>query len=285
MNYGKDVFLVPLTDAAGKTKLFKKGSHLGLDVGWYKNQYCPVLARQDGTVVDFGYSSEVGHFFVLEHKYTATKRWTGYIHLKGSPEVYKGQKFELGQRVGKATRGNTGKSNGTHLHIYLTQEVPITTTYTWNTMLSNATDPEPFLCVDAKFNTDYMAPSWVRKLAPLKYPEPVERDELREQIEIKSKTRNLRKGPGLKFETYPNYCSPGVYNVDGWTASDGYDWTKLGEIDGNVFYVAVMNGEELPIADYKKLYGERLEANAILVDQLAKATGTLARIKKEVEDY
>ncbi len=42
--YGKNVGIIPLTDAAGITKVFNWPSHKGVDIGWYAMQYCPVLA-------------------------------------------------------------------------------------------------------------------------------------------------------------------------------------------------------------------------------------------------
>ena len=130
MYYGKNVGVVPLTDAAGITKVFNWPSHKGLDIGWYTTQYCPVLAWQDGFVVDKGYGSEVGNYIVVEHTYSDGKRWTGYIHLADTPSVKKGDKVTLGKQMGNARRGNSGKSNGVHLHIYLTSVVPIKTLYT-----------------------------------------------------------------------------------------------------------------------------------------------------------
>lgn len=275
--YNKDIGYIPLTDAAGITKVFNKPSHLGLDVGWWANKNCSVLAWQDGTLVDKGYSSEVGYFVVLEHRYSTTKRWTGYIHLTALNNLPNGAKVEGGRPIGNAKRGNTGVSNGVHLHLYLTSETPITTTYTWDTMKSLAIDPFPFLYWDKEVNTEYIAPSWPNKYPAIKYPEPVERNEEVEQCDIKSSTRRLRKGPGLKFESYPEYAKPGIYNVHGWTQADGYDWTRIDTIDGNEFFTAVMEGEDLPVADFKELYKEEKKLNEELTEKLNTAQTSLKR--------
>lgn len=272
-----DIGYVPLTDAAGVVKVFDKQTHLGLDIGWYKNEHCSVLAWQDGTVVDKGYSSEVGYFVVLEHRYTTTKRWTGYIHLTALNNLPNGAKIEGGRPIGNAKRGDTGISRGTHLHLYLTQEAPISTVYTWNTMRSLAIDPFPFLYWDKSVNTEYISPSWPNKYPAIKYPEPVERNEEVEQCDIKSSTRRLRKGPGLKFESYPEYAKPGIYNVHGWTQADGYDWTRIDTIDGNEFFTAVMEGEDLPVADFKELYKEEKKLNEELTEKLNTAQTSLKR--------
>lgn len=281
--YNKDIGYIPLTDAAGITKVFNKPSHLGLDVGWWANKNCPVLAWQDGTVVDKGYSQEVGYFVVLEHKYTTTKRWTGYIHLTALNNLTKGSKVEGGRPIGNARRGNTGVSNGVHLHLYLTQETPITTVYTWDIMKSLAIDPFPFLYWDKEVNTEYIAVSWPKEYPKVVYPKPVERNEEVEQCDIKSNTRRLRKGPGLKFESYPEYAKPGIYNVHGWTQADGYDWTRIDTIDGNEFFTAVMEGEDLPVADFKELYKEEKKLNEELTEKLNTAQAGLKRATEALD--
>lgn len=269
MFYGKNVGVIPLTDAAGITKPFNWPSHKGVDIGWSDARWinCAVLAWQDGFVVDKGYGSEVGYYIVLEHTYDdGTKRWTGYIHLSTSSTLLKGQKVELGQCIGY--RGNSGKSNGVHLHLYLTDTVTVKTLYTWDTMLAHSIDPVPYLYFSAKYNTIYIAPTWKKELKEMKYPKPVERNELVEQCDIKSDTRRMRNQPSTSGKAYDQYCTKGIYNVHGWTSADGYDWTMIDEIDGNKFYVAVMEGEDLPVVDYKSLYQEELDKNKVLEDKL-----------------
>lgn len=266
--YGNNVGVIPLSDARGITKSFNWPSHKGVDIGWSDARWinCTVLAWQDGFVVDKGYGEEVGFFIVLEHTYTDCKRWTGYIHLNQMPGLQLGQKVSLGQVIGN--RGNTGKSNGVHLHLYLTQTVSIKTLYTWNIMLANSIDPVPYLYYSKKFNNIYIAPSWKKELIEMKYPKPVERNELVEQCEIKSDTRRMRNGPSTSAKAYDQYCIKGIYNVHGWTQKDGYDWTMIDEIDGNKFYVAVMEGEDLPIINYKALYEEEKGKNKELEERL-----------------
>lgn len=244
--YGKNVGVVPLTDAAGITKVFNWPSHKGLDIGWYATQYCPVLAWQDGFVVDKGYGSEVGNYIVVEHTYTDGKRWTGYIHLVDTPSVKKGDKVTLGQQMGNARRGNSGVSNGVHLHIYLTKVVPIKTLYTWNTMLENCIDPKPYLYWSKEFNTQFISTAWTKELKKIVYPQPVKRNEKVHQVEIKSETRRLRAAPSINGMAYDDYCEKGFYNVYDMQEADGYTWALIAEIDDNKFWVAVMSGEDLP---------------------------------------
>lgn len=262
MFYGKNVGVIPLTDANWISKKFSWPSHKGIDIGWsatyYKYENCPVLAWQDGVVVDKGYGSEIGNFIVLEHIYSNGKRWTGYIHLANMPNVNRGDKFELGKPIGNARRGNTGKSNGTHLHLYLTKIVPLNTRYSWNTMLENCIDPYPYLYYSKDYNTVFIDKEyWKKELKMIVYPKPVKRNEKVHQVDIKSDTRRLRKTPSLSGEAYDEYCEKGIYNVYAMTYIDDYTWALIAEIEGNKFWVAVMSGEDLP--EKKIVYPQPVE--------------------------
>ena len=250
MYYGKNVGVVPLTDAAGITKVFSWPSHKGVDIGWYETQYCPVLAWQDGVVVQKGYGGEIGYYIVVEHTYADSKRWTGYIHLAYAPTVQVGDKVTLGKQMGNATRGNTGVSNGVHLHLYLTKAVSLDTKYTWDTMLENCVDPVPYLYWSKEFNTQFISTAWKKELKKIVYPTPVERNIKVHQVDIKSDTRRLRATPSLSGQAYDEYCIKGVYDVIDMTFIDEYTWAKIGAIDGNIFWVAVMSGEDLPAKTY-----------------------------------
>lgn len=260
MYYGKNVGVVPLTDAAGITKPFAWPSHKGVDIGWYATQYCPVLAWQDGVVVQKGYGGEVGYYIVVEHTYADSKRWTGYIHLAYAPTVNVGDKVTLGKQMGNATRGNTGVSNGVHLHLYLTKAVSLDTKYTWDTMLANSIDPVPYLYWSKDFNTAFISTAWKNELKKIVYPTPVERNIKVHQVEVKSDTRRLRATPSLSGQAYDEYCTKGIYNVLDMTLIDDYTWAKIGAIDGNNFWVAVMSGEDLPAKIY--VYPEPVERDA-----------------------
>ena len=253
----KDIGIIPLTDARGITKPYNFPSHKGIDIGWAETPNCAVLAWQDGIVVDRGYGSEIGNYIVVEHQYDdGTKRWTGYIHLAYFPTVKKGDRVYLGQQMANATRGNTGKSNGVHLHLYLTKCVKTAVNYSWDVMLDNVTDPYEYLAYNKEYNTIFISSEWKKELTIMNYPKPVERNDLIEQVNIKSDTRRLRKKPALNATSYDKYCTRGIYDVHDWKKADGYDWALIDVIDNNQFWVAVMNGEDLPPTDYKTLYQE-----------------------------
>lgn len=100
------------------TQKFKQGKHHGLDLGWNEtkggpNQ--PIYAAEDGTViiVKDGDKSNVswGNYVKIDH---GNKVYTLYAHLKQGAQVKKGQKVKKGDLIGYM--GNTGHSNGNHLH-------------------------------------------------------------------------------------------------------------------------------------------------------------------------
>lgn len=104
----------------GLTKDYSS-SHLGIDVGWLNVENCYVYAVEDGVVKLAENSStggDRGEYCCIEHTYGDKKYWSGYLHLlTNSLTVKNGDKVVKGQVIGK--RGNTGLSNGTHLHLYL----------------------------------------------------------------------------------------------------------------------------------------------------------------------
>ena len=164
----REIGIIPLTDAAGITKQFNAQTHRGLDIGWYKTRYCPVLAWQDGTLIAKGYSGQVGYWLVMEHDYNDGKRWVGYIHLYSAVNAEIGSKWKMGQQIGNATRGNSGYSNGPHLHIYMTKILDKSEVFAWTDKVDPwtkyAIDPLPHLYYDKKYNTDFISPVWARPL-------------------------------------------------------------------------------------------------------------------------
>lgn len=75
-----------------------------------KNNY--VISVADGVVSNTGYDSVSGYYVFVKHN---NGEYSFYCHLlKGSTIVKKNQSVKKGQRL--ATMGNTGASQGTHLH-------------------------------------------------------------------------------------------------------------------------------------------------------------------------
>lgn len=281
----KEIGIIPLTDARGITKQFNASTHRGLDIGWYKNQYCPVLAWQDGKLIAKGYSGECGYWCVLEHTYDTGKRWVGFIHLYNQITRPLNSIYKMGEKIGNAKRGNTGYSNGTHLHIYMTKIIPKDEEFVWNNdtnkLSEYAIDPLPHLYYDKKYNTEFISTVWSRPLPErITYPEPVKRDESVHQCEIRSDTRRLRKSPS--GEIYDEMCKKGIYNVYKEKEKDGYTWALIGTIENREFWVAVMEGEDLPVTDYKKLYEEEEKKNKQLTAQFELAQKDIQELNSQL---
>ena len=117
-------------------------------------------------------------------------------------------------------------------------------------MLENCIDPKPYLYWSKEFNTAFISTAWTKELKKIVYPEPVARNIKVHQVEVKSDTRRLRATPSLSGQAYDEYCTKGIYNVLDMTFIDEYTWAKIGAIDGNNFWVAVMSGEDLPAKVY-----------------------------------
>lgn len=272
----RNVLLQPTNEPAVTYPFTGRDAHNGLDLGWLAktgNKYQPIYACQEGVVVAKFSNSSVGNAIVLEHCYgQGLKRWTGYIHMHKPSPLNVGARVQQGQQLG--IMGNTGKSYGNHLHLYVTQ---ITSArYTWENMRANVVDPLPLLYCDKKrsyiFAEDYK-PKWIQDV--LIYPEPVARDESKHQVRINSDTRIIRVGPSINAIRYDDLCKRGIYNVLEQVSADGYKWSKIKEN----YWVATMKGdnEYQPVSDYRRLYQQAKEQ----VDTLAK---DLKAVQKQRDD-
>lgn len=247
MNYGNDIGIIPLTDAAGITQEFKPGVHYGIDIGWSSvaaTPNCEVLAWQDGVVVDCGKGSEVGNFLVIEHDYPEGHRWTGYIHLQSLPSLKKGDKVYFGKPMGNARRGNSGDSGGVHLHFYLTKIVSKITKYTWGTMKSNCIDPKPYMYYSKEYNTLYISSNSWKKPLPEPIPDivdPVERDIKKDQIICHEDDLRVREKPSLSGRVLGHLLKDRYYDYFEVVTEEGYDWFKIH--DGQ--YVAKIDSLEV----------------------------------------
>lgn len=256
-NYGNNVGIVPLTDAAGITQGFKAGKHYGVDIGWYKEKYCNILAWQDGQVEAKGYYSDTGYYVVLGHYYGSSKRWTCYIHMKQAACVNVGQKVSIGQKIG--IRGTSGNSTGVHLHFYLTKLITKTKAFSFSNLKQYAIDPRPYLYYDPGFNTIYISKDWTKKL-PAPVPDvvdPVSRDITKDQIICHEADLRVRTAPSLSAEKIGHLLKDKYYNYLDSRQTDGYTWYQLAPgqwcakisslevLPANVFY-KVVEGDTIP---------------------------------------
>lgn len=100
-------------DLVGITQDFKKGSHYGIDFGWFQqdvNQ--PIYSADDGEVIYNRKQTKGGYTIVIKHD---SGYCTVYAHLlEDSQLVHEKDKVKKGQQIAKM--GNSGHSTGTHLH-------------------------------------------------------------------------------------------------------------------------------------------------------------------------
>lgn len=225
-NSEKMIFLCPCRDGS-LSKPFSKGSHWGVDFGWTEDKNCDILAIQDGKVVDNFYSESCGYSVVLQHEYAdGTHRWSTYIHLNSRSNRSIGATVLQGEKIG--VKGNTGYSNGYHLHIGVsdtTRDV-----YTWNRMKALCNfDPAPHFYKWR--NVEYIG-EWYKDRPyiedyQIKYPYPVERNESVKQVEVLITYLYLRDEPNGK--AYSEFCTKGIYNVLDEKVAGNYNWYKIAD--------------------------------------------------------
>lgn len=218
-------FIYPLSRYIKITQIYHSG-HLGVDYGWndgiYNHQ--PIVAIEDGTVVGcadgydntYGKSKIYGNYVNIDH---GNGWWSLYGHLlKGSVRVKVGQKVKKGDIV--AQMGNSGWSNGQHLHFELRN--------TYNSK-QGSIDPINHLYVEDK--SIYVNPASL-EYNQIKYRDtspvqPVERDSAVDQIEVALSFLNCRDIPSTKGNRL-GFLSEGYYNVKEMTESEGYTWYRIG---------------------------------------------------------
>ena len=109
----------------------------GVDFGWVNQPNAPIIAPADGKVVDNFYSSSCGYSLVLQIPVGSKHVFCTFIHLNSKSNKSIGTSVKQGEVVGY--RGNSGKSNGCHLHWGMTSETD--KSYTWDLVKSLAIDP------------------------------------------------------------------------------------------------------------------------------------------------
>lgn len=122
--------------AGGFTSGFNDPSrsrHKGLDIA--ASGTVPIFAAADGVVIRSDFSTSYGNVVYLSHRINGQTYTTVYAHMN-SRSVSVGQTVKQGQQLG--IMGNTGDSQGQHLHF----ELHIGE---WNQAKSNAVDPAPYI--------------------------------------------------------------------------------------------------------------------------------------------
>ncbi len=105
--------------------------HAGVDIGGGGRSTVPVVSAADGVVNRSYFSSSYGNVVFIQHTIEGQKYETVYAHLN-TRAVSAGQTVKKGQFIGYM--GNTGDSQGMHLHFEVHQP-------SWNSTKSNSKNP------------------------------------------------------------------------------------------------------------------------------------------------
>lgn len=281
-----------------------KSNHKAIDIG-YLTKYgdkLPVKAWKSGTVVDAGEIVETINgkkyyptIVVIEHPDVDCVWITRYWHLvKGSCKVKKGTKVTQGQVIG--TRGNTGYSNGVHLHFEILK-APKGYKYKYSDYTKYAVNPMNYTYL---FEGQVMQGSPVLPKKPVEKaePKPVARNEMAWQVEVIADQLRIRETPSLNGNQL-FIADKGIYNVIQSKEADSYLWyeimkdrwiaTKEGDWTIDMPIVKVPTQEEV-IADLStqvdSLNKELEEANTSLKSTekaLQEANETIEEVRRVVK--
>ena len=119
--YSKSVngYIFPVKDTnVGVSRGFGGADvHQGYDIFNYGAQegVVDVYSVCNGRVVQAGFEASMGNHVIVEIEDRGSQFWIRYMHMAYNPLVKAGDVVEAGTPLGKM--GNTGASQGTHLHI------------------------------------------------------------------------------------------------------------------------------------------------------------------------
>lgn len=216
-------FIYPLSRYIKITQIYWS-SHLGVDFGWNDGAYCnqPILAIEDGIVVSCAdgyvntYPSQriYGNYVCISH---GSGWWSMYGHLEKGILVKQGQRVKKGDPIGRM--GNSGYSNGQHLHFELRKG---------ENRKSASIDPIDYLFIEDP--TIYVNPN-SKQIERIRYRKttvgtPVGRDPSRNQVEILATTLNARNMPSLDGDRL-GYITRGIYNILGTSEANGFTWYEI----------------------------------------------------------
>ena len=219
-------YIYPLSEYLTITQGFSKTKpHLGLDFGWC-SAHCnqAIIAAEDGTVYEradgwgntYKQGKKIyGNYVILKHP---NGDYTVYGHMMKGVIVTKGQTVKKGQILGYM--GNTGYSNGQHLHFELRKG--------GYSKINYAVDPLDYLAIENAnliVSDKTLFPERI-KHRKTTWGTPVPRNSKVDQIEVIASQLRARKEPGLKGEVL-GVVDTGIYNVNTYTDMDGYRWYSV----------------------------------------------------------
>ena len=199
-------------------------NHLAIDLGWNSKQggkNVPIYAIADGEVISNTSNNATGYMVWIQTD-DGNNRWLHrYIHMQKKSSLKVGAKVKQGDLVGYM--GNTGDSNGEHLHLDL-WKCPAGYKYNWNDRKKYSVNPTDYCYLFDDQTTGESNKGIIRLLGTFK---KVARDTSKNQIEVIGSKLRIRKGAGTN-QTVLGYVDYGIYDFIETKTSNNYTWYNLG---------------------------------------------------------
>lgn len=201
-------------------------SHLGVDFAWnskHGGSKVPIYSIFSGTVSKAGYFSGGAGNMVevyVDDKENNCRWYARYKHLS-KIAVKEGDKIAQGAQVGNM--GNTGESNGAHLHFDLVK-CPYGHVYEQNSTQRSkySLNPMDYLLL---FDHQTHGENFKGGQLLLGTSKSVPRDITKEQIQVNSFKLRVRETADLKGK-FLGYIDDGIYDFIEMKELDGYKWYK-----------------------------------------------------------
>lgn len=255
----------------GITQKFKDGTHFGVDFGWnnnYGGKNAPIYASADGVVYSVKDNDTTGkswgNLVKIDH---GNNEYTLYGHLKTGAVVKKSQNVKQGDLIGYM--GNTGQSNGNHLHFEF-YKGGASTKYRVNPLDYVYAFKDQTVTDDSKKLVKFYEQKEVTKV--------VERDKYKNQIEVLIKNLRIRENHNTESEIIGLSTQNGIYNYYETAEEENYIWYRIAENqwiaqNKEETYLKIYEKEDTTEILALKARIEELEQNNIkLQEQLKNAT-------------
>lgn len=198
-----------------------------------------------------------------------TPAFTDYIHImiehsndSTLGNVKEGQRFNRGEYIAKS--GWDGNVTGIHIHVSVSKGKFDGVGWTQNNkgawvITGNPQKPEDCFYIDKSF-TNVLNMNGI----PFQYlpnlPKPVERNELREQVEVIVEQLRARTTPEIKDNNILGFIERGIYNIENVIINDGYTWYEVEKDkwiadNGNYLKVYDVEPPKEPVSEPKEEEG------------------------------
>lgn len=262
------------------TQLFTS-SHKGIDMAWnsnYGGKNAPIYASADGVVYSTNDNDKTGkswgNYVKISH---GNNEYTLYAHLKDGVCVSKGQNVKQGDLIGYM--GNTGRSDGNHLHFEF---------YKGGASTSYRVNPLDYVYAysDQVVHKDDV--SKVKHYTPTTIISGVEIDTNRSQIKVLASELRVRANYTTDSDIVGVTVQNDVYN---WleTYKDGsYTWYKINDnqwVANNGTWVEELKKEEIIVPNQDKEIQELKDKISIQEKTIAELQSKINELEEDKKNY